>query len=302
MGVARVPGRIGDPDIGSGPRHGLSERIYGGLLRAYPARFRARYADEMVQLFADQLRDARAAGGPGSAAVTWFQTLLDLASSALGEHLRKERSMAQSLLTFEPTPTMRLLGIAGLVGGLVLLWAFIGGIGEEPANTIRLSLFYLGGAAIALALYPRLAGTRPRLAFVLTGAVVFTSAWNVLWIVLSVGVPSPFGGTFGTIGFVAVHVGWFSAAALGAAVLWARSVWAGMRAWQVLLTRLAGLALLLGSVATNAGDDRLGLVTSEPYGAMWSGIALTGLFLNGAGWVVLGAVLVLGNRGQRPVS
>lgn len=304
MGAVQVPGRFGnEPQYGPAARPSLSERVYVGLLRAYPRKFRARYGEEMVLLFADQLRDARAGRGTGGGpAVTWFRTLIDLATSAAGEHLRKDRTMAQSLATFEPTRTMRLLGIAGLAGGLLLLWAYVGDIGEEPANTIRLSVFYLGGAAIALALYPRLAATRPRLAFAVTAAVVFTAAWNVLWIVLSARVPSPFGGTFGMIGFASVHLGWFSAAAFGAAVLWTRTVWAGMGRWQLVVTRIAGLALLVGSVATNAGDDRLGLMDSEPYGVIWGVIALTGLFLNGAGWVLLGAVLVLGNRGPRAVS
>jgi hypothetical protein len=128
---------------------------------------------------------------------------------------------------------------------------------------------------------------------------VFTSLWNVLWIALSAGMPFPFGGTFGMIGFVAVHLGWLSAAAFGAAVLVVPTVWAGMGRWQMLATRLAGLALLIGSVMTNAGDDRLGLVTSEEYGAIWSIVALSGLFLHGAGWVVLGAVILLSGRGGR---
>jgi hypothetical protein len=302
VGVAQVPGRIGDPDFGTGVRRGLSERVYGGLLRAYPARFRARYADEMIQLFADQLRDARAGGDQGGTAGIWFRTLLDLASSAVGEHLRKDRSMAHALTTFEPTRTMRLLGILGLAGGLLLLWAYVGEIGGDPANTIRLTVFYLGSAAIALALHSRLAASRPRLAFAVTAAVVFASVWNVFWILLSSRVPSAFGGTFGMIGFASVHFGWLSAAAFGAAVLWTSTVWAGMDRWQLLVTRLAGLALLIGSIATNAGDDRLGLVNSEAYGAMWQAIALTGLFLNGAGWVMLGAVLLLGNRGPRAVA
>ena len=299
MGVAPIPGRIGDPDFRREVRHSLSERVYGGLLHAYPARFRARYADEMVLLFADQLRDANTAGG---VAATWFRTLFDLASSSVGEHLRRDRSMAQSLTSFEPTGAMRLLGIAGLVGGLLILWAFVGDIGEEPANTIRLTVFYLGSAAIALALHSRLAASRPRLAFAVTAAVVFTSLWNVLWILLSAGLTHPFGGTFGMIGFASVHLGWFSAAAFGAAVLWVPTVWAGMGRSQVTVTRMAGLALLIGSIATNAGDDRLGLVNSDAYGALWRPIALTGLFLNGAGWVLLGTVLLLGKRGPRTLS
>ena len=95
MGVVQAPGRFGgEPDFGGTPRQSLSERVYSGLLRAYPRTFRTRYADEMVLLFGDQLRDARAARGAGGITITWLRTLLDLASSAFGEHLRKDRTMA----------------------------------------------------------------------------------------------------------------------------------------------------------------------------------------------------------------
>ncbi len=130
-------------------------------------------------------------------------------------------------------------------------------------------------------------------------ATPLPALWNVLWILLSAQVPSPFGGTFGLIGFVAVHLGWLSAAAFGGAVLLVPATWAGMDRWQRAMTRLAGFALLIGSVATNLGDDRLGLVTSVPYGELWSTIALTGLFLNGAGWVLLGGILLFAGRVRR---
>jgi hypothetical protein len=301
VGVARAPGRIGnDPGLSGPPQVGVSERIYAGLLRAYPRTFRTRYEDEMVVLFGDQLRDARAARGVGGTTVTWFRTLLDLVSSAIGEHLRGDRTMAQSLATFEPTRSMRLLGLVGIIGGLLLLWAWVGNPFDIPVfNVVRLVVFSLGGAAVSLALYPRLAAGRPRVAAIVVGAVVFTSIWQTVWILLSANMLHPFGGTYGLIGFVASHLAWLSAAGFGAAVLWIPTAWEGMGRRSTAATRLAGLALAIGSIVTNVGDDRLELVTSATYGAIWSTIALTGLFLNGAGWVVLGAILVLGGR-RRP--
>lgn len=301
MGVAQAPGRFGgEPEYGHAPQQSLSERVYAGLLRAYPRTFRTRYADEMVLLFGDQLRDARAAHGAGGITVTWLRTLLDLASSAFGEHLRKDRMTAQSLATFEPTRSMRWLGLVGIIGGLLLLWAWVGNPTDIPVyNLVRLVVFSLGGAAVSLALYPRLAAGRRRVALLVVGAVVFTSIWQIVWILLSSNMLHPFGGTFGRIGFVASHLAWFSAAAFGAAVLWIPTTWAGMGRRSIVATRLAGLGLAIGSIITNVGDDRLELVTSATYGAIWSTIALTGLFLNGAGWVMLGAVLVAGGRGAR---
>jgi hypothetical protein len=304
VGIASAPGRFGiDPDFDSEPRVGRSERVYAGLLRAYPAQFRVRYEDEMVVLFGDLLREARAADGAGGIAITWIRTVLDLASSALGEHLRKDQAMAQSLTTFEPTRTMRLLGLVGLVGGILLLWAFISfnPFETRSANMLRLITFAIGGAAVAVAFYRRQALVARSLALVTTGAVVFSGVWYATWIVLALWVQSPFSGTLGALNFWSNGALWVSAAVYGAAMLKMGAAWQGMPRWLGVATRLGAIALL-GSSFAWVGDDRLGLVDSEQYGQMWSTIAMTGVFLNGTGWVILGAVLALGNRGARHSS
>jgi hypothetical protein len=298
---AGAPGRIGT-EQSQGPmrRFGRSERVYSGLIRAYPARFRARYEDELLVLFRDQLRDARTADRAGGIAIFWIQTVRDLASSALGERLRKDRTMAQSLTAFEPTRTMRLLGLIGLVGGLLLLWAFVS---WEPfatleANTIRLLTFCLGGAAVAGAFYRRQAGVARSLTLATTGAVVVSGLIYAILLVLGQWVESPFSGTFGTINFWSGAALWLTAAAYGAAMLKIGAAWQGMTRWLGIATRLGAIALL-GSTFAWAGDDRLGLVDSEQFGQLWSKIALTGVFLNGTGWVILGSVLAFGNTSSR---
>jgi hypothetical protein len=109
---------------------------------------------------------------------------------------------------------------------------------------------------------------------------------------------SPFSGPFGAFTFWSSAALWLTAAVYGAAMLKIGAAWQGMPRWLAVATRLGAVALLGSSVAW-LGDDRLGLVGSEPYGELWSAIALIGVFLNGAGWVILGAVLALGNRGAR---
>lgn len=299
MGVARLPGRIGDPDFGAGARYGLSERIYGGLLRAYPARFRARYAVEMVQLFADQLRDARAAGGVVAATATWFRTLLDLASSAAGEHLRKDRTMAQSLTRYEPTRTMRLLGLFGVVGAVLLLWAFVSfnPFADAALNQLRLMVFALAGAAISLAFHRRQAFVAPTLAVLTTAAVVISGLWYVTWILLAPGVESPHIGTFGFVNLLAGIALWVSPAAWAIGQLHTGAAWQGMARNTKLVTKL-GIAILIGSLVGWLGDDRLGLVDSL-WGEMWQAVALAGVAMNGVGWLVLGAVLLFGGRAPR---
>jgi hypothetical protein len=64
----------------------LASGLYSAALRLYPAAFRARYADEMVRVFGEGLRDARAAG-PAAAVRYGLRTGLDLLASALRERL-----------------------------------------------------------------------------------------------------------------------------------------------------------------------------------------------------------------------
>lgn len=302
MGVAQAPRRIGkDPGFGGAPPLGTSERIYAGLLRAYPGTFRRRYEDEMVLLFADTLRDARAANGAAGTSVTWCRTLLDLASSALGEHLRKDRTMAQSLATFEPTRTMRLLGLFGLVGGALLLWVWLAWnpFADRTANTFRLLAFWLAGSTVPLAFYGRQAVRAPRLALVATAAVVLTSLWNLVWLFLAIDRDSPFAGVFGWAGFIASFSGWLAAGLYGLAVLLIRAAWQGMVRWASVLTRLAAAALVIGGPMAPLGMDYFGLTRSEPYGEVIGSLGAIGVSLVGAAWLLLGVVLLLGGRGVR---
>lgn len=300
MGVAQAPGRVGtDPGFGDEPRPGRSERLYAGLLRAYPRAFRTRYEDEMVLLFADQLRDARAANGAGGVTSTWIRTLLDLISSALGEHLRKDRTMAQSLATFETTRVMRLLGLFGIVGAGLLLWAFVSfnPFADQRVNSIRLIAFSLTGAAIALAFHRRQALVAPRLALLTTGAVVIAGAWNATWVILSNGATSPFMGTFGLIGLFAGIALWVTPSIWAIGLLHTGAAWRGMSRNRALLTKI-GATILIGSIVGWLGDDRLGLIDSL-WGEMWQTIAITGVAMNGIGWLILGVVLIAPRPGPR---
>jgi hypothetical protein len=300
MSAAQAPGRLGaSGDPGGEPAFTASERLYASLLRLYPAPFRARYRDEMVVLFGDQLRDARSRDGSGGLATTWIRTLLDLASSAVGEHLRKDGTVAQSLATFEPTRWMRLLGMFGVVGAALLLWAFISfnPFADQRVNSIRLAVFALAGAAIALAFYRRQAHLAPTLALLTTAAVVIAGVWSATWNLLSNDVESRFMGTFGLIGLFANIALWVTPAVWAIGMLHTGAGWQGMSRQRRMLTKL-GLASLIGSIVAWLGDDRLGMVDSL-WGEMWQAIAIAGLILNGVGWLILGAVLVVPSRGPR---
>jgi hypothetical protein len=275
-----------------------SQRIYSRLLRVYPSAFRDRYEAEMVVLFGDQLRDARAGAGAGGVVTTWFRTLADLVGSALGEHLRKDRMMAQTLASFQPTRSMRALGVLAVVGGvlLVAVW-LVGDVFSTPGlNSWRLGLFWLAGLAVAIAFYGRQAAVAPRLALVTSSLIVLTSAWNIAWLVLAIGRDSPFSADFGFLGFLASFLGWLAAAVYGAGVLLGRAAWRGMTRTSRVATQLAAAVLVVAGPVATFGMDRLGLTRSEPYGELFGTLGALGVTGVGAAWILFGAVLLLANR------
>jgi hypothetical protein len=71
------------------------ERIYRRLLRLYPADFRARYGNEMISLFREQLRDARSSGERGQIASLWARCIVDLVVTIPKQHFVKERQVSQ---------------------------------------------------------------------------------------------------------------------------------------------------------------------------------------------------------------
>jgi hypothetical protein len=294
-----APGRYGADGLGDEHRPSLSERAYGALLHLYPAGFHARYRAEMIVLFGDQLRDAEAGRGTGGVAATWIRTLIDLARSAVGEHMRRDGTVAQSLATFQPTRSMRWLGLFGMLGAFLLLWAFISfnPFADPAVNNIRLILFALAGAAISLAFYRRQAHVAPSLALLTTAAVVIGGTWSAVVTLLSGQVERPFIGSFGLIGLFANILLWVAPAVWSIGMLHTGAAWQGATRTMRIVTKL-GLAILVGSIVAWLGDDRLGLVDSL-WGEMWQAIALSGVAMNGVGLVILGAVLVFSGLGPR---
>jgi hypothetical protein len=71
------------------------ERIYRRLLRLYPADFRARFGNEMISLFREQLRDARSSGERNQIASMWARCLVDLVVTIPKQHFERERQVAQ---------------------------------------------------------------------------------------------------------------------------------------------------------------------------------------------------------------
>jgi hypothetical protein len=272
------------------PDEAFPIRIYRRLLVLYPAAFRARYGDEMVQLFGDQWRDAQHGDGSGGTARTWLRTIRDLIVTAAAEHLTGGRDRTQR--TMPPSASSRLLGIFGIVGGLVLVAAFLPDLPwTREVFQLRLVLFNLGAIAVAIAVHRHQVALAPRASLAAAGAVVLANAWYLVMVVLSSDRPQPPVGDpdFRLVGFYA-----------GVAMWWADATF-GLVAWRLRsVTRWGALALAVGSVLAFLGMDRLELVNGD-VAWLFTPVALLGVALNGVGWVLLGIDVAFRWR-TRPVT
>lgn len=199
---------------------------------------------------------------------------------------RPPMSVALSTPTGPPMTGARALGAAGVLGGVVLLVAFL--IDVRPdLNWIRLVLFNVGAIAVGIA-YARRAPSRA--AVVLTAsALILANAAHLGTTVLSLGVERPFAGTLGFVGFLIAAAMWVFDAAFGAVVASRRETTAGT------VGRLAAVALAVGSLLAITGMDRLGLVGLD-HPTIFNTLALFGIFLNGLAWIMLGLDVALGRR------
>jgi putative ABC transport system permease protein len=76
--------------------NGIAERLYRGLLLAYPASFRARFAEEMVAFFHERRLEPRYRTFRGALSL-WLHLVGDVTRSAPTEWLRKRRGAAPEL-------------------------------------------------------------------------------------------------------------------------------------------------------------------------------------------------------------
>ncbi len=169
-----------------------------------------------------------------------------------------------------PSASSRVLGLIGILGGGVLLPAFVL---EIPAglNILRLVLYLVGAIGVVVAVHRRQVGASPTLARVVAIAAVVANATVLLREVLPYGPWHPFAGDNGLVLFYAGIAMWLTDAAFGLVTLRLGVV-----------TRWGALALAVGSVFAILGIDRLGL-TSETNPTIFGSLSLTGIALNGIG-------------------
>ncbi len=269
---------------------GPQTRIYRWLLLAYPRAFRARYVDEMVQLFGDQLEDARLAGARGGTTRTWLRGIGDLVATAAPEHAAGSRTTAHSLGP-PPSTSSRMLGLLGILGGLILVAAFVPDLSwSREAFDLRLVVFGVGAIAIALVVHRLQRSRAPRASLIAASAVLIANAWYLVMVIASIDRPQPPIGDpeFRLVGFYAGVAMWWADAAFGAVALRLGVV-----------SRWGALALALGSVLAFLGMDRLELVRGD-MAWLFTPVALFGIALNGLGWILLGIDVAFRRRAVVP--
>jgi hypothetical protein len=263
-------------------------RAYAGLLRLYPKPFRARYADEMVVLFGDQLRDARRSGGPFGTLRMWLRNLGDLAVTAASEHVQGERPVGHSLGP-PPSKGSRALGLIGLLGGIALVIALVPNLPwTATLFNQRLVLYNVGAIAIIVAVHRRQASAAPLLSAAVVLPAILANVWYAAMIVIGIDRPQPpqADPDYRWIAFVA-----------GVAMWLADAAFAFVAFRLAVVPRWAALGLAIGSVLAMVGMDRLELVRGE-LAWFFIPLALFGVALHGATWILLGADLAF--RRSRP--
>jgi hypothetical protein len=174
------------------------ERAYRRLIRLYPAAFRERYEDQMVGLFADQLRDSRTPASSLAVARLWAQVLIDLIATAPQEHLRKESPVLQPVerAAAPTTPTRSpLQRVAVVVASVpVVLWAalwvvapgFMEPVGFNPPAVLGLPLgIIIVAFAGGMAVFGWIVARRAQSLGLALGAVAFLTIPALLLIVMT---------------------------------------------------------------------------------------------------------------------
>jgi hypothetical protein len=181
--------------------------------------------------------------------------------------------------------TDRILGALGILGGAVLLAAFVVPI-PGPVNTLRLCLLILGAIAVVIAVQRRRAPAGSQLALAVAAATVLANAAYLLMVVLSVGRPMPPepDPDFRLVMFYAGLAMWLTDSAFG---------FVSLRLGAI--PRWGALALAVGSLLAILGMSHLEL-TSPTNPTVFGQLALAGVAVNRIGWILLGA-WVAGVRG-----
>jgi hypothetical protein len=187
-------------------------------------------------------------------------------------------------LSWAASTTNRALGAAGVVGGTVLVAVFLPlPAWDASVNVIRIALFNLGAIAVIVAATRRQASATTRIALVIAAAAVISNAWYLAMVLIGLGRPQPPEPDpgFRLVEFYAGLAMWLADSAFG---------WVTLRIG--VLTRWGSVFLAVGSLLAILGMSHLEL-TSPANPTIFGPLSLVGIALNGVGWILLGADLVI---------
>jgi hypothetical protein len=202
----------------------------------------------------------------------WVRAIADVVTTAASEHIRRDRTVAHSL-TVAPSISSRILGILGVLGGVLLLAAFVADLGAAFIE-LRITLFLVGSMAVVLAVYSRHAEPGGKLALVGALPALVGNAIYLVTILAAIAA-TPVDGLPGWLIFGATIA------------LWLGDAWFGLITLRMgTLARLGPIAIALGSVLALTGFDGFGLVAANP--AIFKPLSFVGQVLVGAGWILLG--------------
>lgn len=117
----------------------VSVRIYRGLLRFYPLRFRQEFAGQMAQVFRDCCQDAYAAKGLKGVLKLWPGVVVDLAISAAKQHKANLR----------PGKVIALFATYLLALGFAVLTGYVNVHNNEAQAPAALLLIFSFGFGVA---------------------------------------------------------------------------------------------------------------------------------------------------------
>ena len=120
--------------------------FYAKLLAIYPLSFQEKYGREMLLIFRDVCRRENGRNGISGLVIFWLEVIIDLASTALQEHISEVRMLStnQNLIRFT--------GILGALGGILSIIigvVLIRGLGED-VTVFQAAMFILTFLLIAV--------------------------------------------------------------------------------------------------------------------------------------------------------
>ena len=254
-----------------------STRFYAALLAIYPLSHQEEYGREMILVFRDVCRKENGRNGLGGLIFFWFEVLIELASTALQEHLSEVRMLSTSKGIIRFTGILGSLGgVLSIVIGVVLIQDRLG----DDVTIFQAALFifaYLLIAAGATGYF--LAGRHERGVNAALGVLLLGAITGAIGPILMAADIGP-GWILWFIGLVIQGAGLLL---LGVTAY--RNPGIVRPAWLPLALGMAILVLLIVGIA---GAD------SRPDSTQGALIGLT-LSLLGAGWAILGLLLFSGN-------